>query len=108
LPVPDRIDARQSCRGLAKSQRPADARLHEERGNRRGRKGAPVTLIGAVFFALLLVGAPVAFAVGLAGFVFFVTSDVMPLSIGVQKIATVSQSFPLLAVPFFVLAGHLM
>ena len=67
-----------------------------------------MTLIGAVFFALLLVGAPVAFAVGLAGFVFFVTSDVMPLSIGVQKIATVSQSFPLLAVPFFVLAGHLM
>ena len=32
----------------------------------------------------------------------------MPLSIGVQKIASMSQSFPLLAVPFFVLAGHLM
>ena len=32
----------------------------------------------------------------------------MPMSIGVQKIATMSQSFPLLAVPFFVLAGHLM
>ena len=30
------------------------------------------------------------------------------MSIGVQKIATMSQSFPLLAVPFFVLAGHLM
>jgi TRAP-type C4-dicarboxylate transport system permease large subunit len=32
----------------------------------------------------------------------------MPLSVGVQKIASMSQSFPLLAVPFFVLAGHLM
>ena len=32
----------------------------------------------------------------------------MPMSIGVQKIASMSQSFPLLAVPFFVLAGHLM
>lgn len=65
-------------------------------------------LIGLVFAVLLLIGAPVAFAIGLAGFTFFLTSDIMPVSIGVQKIATVSQSFPLLAVPFFVLAGHLM
>jgi TRAP-type transport system large permease protein len=65
-------------------------------------------LIGLVFFVLLVLGAPVAFAIGVSGFVFFATSDVMPMSIGVQKIATVSQSFPLLAVPFFVLAGHLM
>ncbi|MXN66319.1 TRAP transporter large permease subunit [Stappia sp. GBMRC 2046] len=65
-------------------------------------------LIALVFFVLMVLGAPVAFAIGIAGFVFFLTSDIMPLSIGVQKIATVSQSFPLLAVPFFVLAGHLM
>ena len=65
-------------------------------------------LIAITFFVLLLLGAPVAFAIGISGFVFFITSDVMPLSIGVQKIATVSQSFPLLAVPFFVFAGHLM
>jgi len=65
-------------------------------------------LMAIVFVVLLVLGAPVAFAIGLSGFVFFLTSDVMPLSIGVQKIATVSQSFPLLAVPFFVLAGHLM
>ncbi|MDP2698337.1 TRAP transporter large permease [Thalassospira sp.] len=65
-------------------------------------------LVGGVFLFFLLIGAPVAFAIGLSGFAFFVSSDVMPISIGVQKIATVSQSFPLLAVPFFVLAGHLM
>ncbi|KEP68951.1 TRAP transporter large permease [Thioclava sp. BHET1] len=65
-------------------------------------------LIAIVFFALLILGAPVAFAIGISGFTFFLTSDVMPVAIGVQKIATVSQSFPLLAVPFFVLAGHLM
>lgn len=64
--------------------------------------------IGLVFFALLALGAPIAFAIGISGFVFFATSDVMPVSIGVQKIATVSQSFPLLAVPFFVFARHLM
>jgi tripartite ATP-independent transporter DctM subunit len=40
--------------------------------------------------------------------VFFVVDAGMPLSVGVQKIASMSQSFPLLAVPFFVLAGHLM
>ena len=65
-------------------------------------------LIGAVFLFLLILGAPVAFAIGLSGVVFFMTSDVMPMSIGVQKVASVSQSFPLLAVPFFVFAGHLM
>lgn len=64
--------------------------------------------IGIIFFILLITGAPVAFAIGVAGFVFFVNNDMMPLSIGVQKIASVSQSFPLLAVPFFVFAGHLM
>lgn len=67
-----------------------------------------MALIAVVFFVLLILGAPVAFAIGISGFTFFLTSDIMPVSIGVQKIASVSQSFPLLAVPFFVLAGHLM
>ncbi|MCB9994302.1 MAG: TRAP transporter large permease [Hyphomicrobiaceae bacterium] len=67
-----------------------------------------MALIALIFFVLLALGAPIAFAIGISGFVFFLTSPIMPVSIGVQKIATVSQSFPLLAVPFFVLAGHLM
>lgn len=67
-----------------------------------------MALIGVVFLVLMVLGAPIAFAIGIAGFSFFLDSPVMPTSIGVQKIATVSQSFPLLAVPFFVLAGHLM
>ena len=65
-------------------------------------------LISIVFVVLMMVGMPVAFATGIAGFVFFVVDGAMPLSVGVQKIASMSQSFPLLAVPFFVLAGHLM
>src|SRR5690606_40472392 len=56
----------------------------------------------------MLLGAPVAFAIGISGFLFFILDPAMPISIGVQKIATMSQSFPLLAVPFFVFAGHLM
>lgn len=65
-------------------------------------------LLSAVFAVLLVLGLPVAFAIGIAGFTFFMTNGIMPIQIGVQRIAAVSQSFPLLAVPFFVLAGHLM
>lgn len=67
-----------------------------------------MALITVVFFVLMFLGVPVAFAIGISGFVFFATDPTMPMSIGVQKIATMSQSFPLLAVPFFVFAGHLM
>jgi tripartite ATP-independent transporter DctM subunit len=67
-----------------------------------------VLVLTIIFFALMFLGAPVAFAIGISGFIFFVTDAAMPMSIGVQKVATMSQSFPLLAVPFFVLAGHLM
>ncbi len=65
-------------------------------------------LISLVFLVLLVTGLPIAFAIGIAGFTFFATNGVMPIQIGVQRVASVSQSFPLLAVPFFVLAGHLM
>lgn len=67
-----------------------------------------MALIGIVFVILMVIGMPVAFATGISGFIFFFTTQGMPMSIGVQKIASMSQSFPLLAVPFFVLAGHLM
>jgi tripartite ATP-independent transporter DctM subunit len=65
-------------------------------------------LLTILFFVLMFMGMPVSFAIGLAGFSFFLLSDTIPVSIAVQQIATQSQSFPLLAVPFFVLAGHLM
>ena len=67
-----------------------------------------MTLITVLFFVFMVIGAPVAFAIGISGFVFFLTDGGIPMSIAVQKIATMSQSFPLLAVPFFVFAGHLM
>jgi tripartite ATP-independent transporter DctM subunit len=65
-------------------------------------------LLTILFFVLMFMGMPVSFAIGLAGFSFFLLSDTIPISIAVQQIATQSQSFPLLAVPFFVLAGHMM
>jgi tripartite ATP-independent transporter DctM subunit len=60
------------------------------------------------FLVLMFLGMPVAFAVGVASLTFFLTSDTIPAQIGVQRIATATQSFPLLAVPLFVLAGNLM
>ena len=65
-------------------------------------------LLTGAFVVLMAIGMPVAFATGISGFLFFFLTPGMPPSIGVQKVATMSQSFPLLAVPFFVLAGHLM
>ncbi len=69
-----------------------------------------MTTIGLslLFLVLMFAGMPVAFAVGVASLVFFLFSDTIPASIGVQRIATATQSFPLLAVPLFVLAGNLM
>ena len=67
-----------------------------------------MTLLAVTFFALMTFGVPIAFAIGIAGFSFFATNEIIPMSIGVQQVATASQSFPLLAVPFFVLAGHMM
>ncbi|MBL8673073.1 MAG: TRAP transporter large permease [Alphaproteobacteria bacterium] len=60
------------------------------------------------FLVLMFLGMPVAFAVGVATMSFFALSDTIPTSIGIQRIVSATQSFPLLAVPLFVLAGNLM
>lgn len=65
----------------------------------------PVTLI---FFALLLIGAPVAIAVGGAGFVGALFSSPAPLATMVQQMLHQVDSFVLLSFPLFVLAGALM
>ena len=60
-----------------------------------------------IFFAFLLLGMPVAFAIGLSGFSFFMMRD-LPMTILVQKSISTSQSFTMLAIPLFILAGNLM
>nr|WP_268894097.1 TRAP transporter large permease [Pseudoroseomonas coralli] len=60
-----------------------------------------------LFFVLMFLGMPVAFAIGCASFLFYLFGPVPP-AIAVQRIVSATQSFPLLAVPLFVLAGHLM
>ena len=55
----------------------------------------------------MFMGMPVAFSIGISAVMFYLFGPVPPM-IAIQKIATVTQSFPLLAVPLFVFAGHLM
>lgn len=64
-------------------------------------------LVGIIFIILLLVGLPLAFTIGLASVPYFIV-DGIPLQVVVQKMISSTQSFPLLAVPFFVFAGNLM
>ena len=65
-------------------------------------------LIAALFALFLLAGMPVAFALALAAFPVFVLTGTMPPTVAIQKMVTATQSFPLLAVPFFIFAGNLM
>ncbi|MBO6560193.1 MAG: TRAP transporter large permease [Nisaea sp.] len=67
-----------------------------------------LTLIAALFLLFLLSGLPVAFALALAAFPVFVLTGTMPPTVAIQKMVTATQSFPLLAVPFFIFAGNLM
>src|SRR5665647_1467694 len=79
---------------------------------RRGRSGAPlmtVTMIlVGVFIATLLIGIPIAFALSLGAFaVLWMTGFFVP-ELVVQRIFAGMDSFPIMAIPFFVLAGALM
>jgi len=72
----------------------------------------PVTVIvlAAVFVALLALGAPVAVGIGLAALAAMLTAvDTGPaLTTAAQRLAAGADSFPLLAIPFFILAGQAM
>ncbi len=66
-----------------------------------------IPLIAAVFIATLALGFPVAFCLGLTALAALWLLDV-PLSLIAQRMFTGVDSFPLMAVPLFVLAGELM
>lgn len=65
-------------------------------------------LIALLFVVFLVIGMPVAFALALASIPVFILTGTMPPTVAIQKMVTATQSFPLLAVPFFILAGNLM
>ena len=65
-------------------------------------------LVVIAFLILLLVGMPVAFAIGISGALFFLQHPELPFTMVVQLPISQTQNFPLLAVPLFVFAGNLM
>jgi tripartite ATP-independent transporter DctM subunit len=64
-------------------------------------------LLFSALAVLLLIGAPVFVAIAGASVVYIVANGIPPL-IAIQKMVSGVDSFPLLCVPFFVLAGSLM
>ncbi len=65
-------------------------------------------LVGGSILLLFAIGVPVAFAMMLASFIYFVVIQTYPIAIWVQRVIGGIDSFPLLAIPFFILAGGVM
>lgn len=65
-------------------------------------------VLGGVFFALLIIGTPVAIAIGAASLISMSLTTGVPLEIGAQRLIAGLRSFPLMAIPLFIMAGSLM
>lgn len=70
--------------------------------------GQAVAFLFASVFLLLIVGVPVAIALGGSSLLFVLITGQVPDLVVVHRMVNGIDSFPLLAVPFFILAGSLM
>ena len=61
-----------------------------------------------IFFVLLCIRVPVAFSIAIGALSFFVLDGGIPTYIFVQRLISPTLSFPLLAVPFFIMTGVIM
>jgi C4-dicarboxylate transporter DctM subunit len=66
-----------------------------------------VALLFSLLFILFAVGFPVSFSMGFSSIVAMTSADI-PAQVAVQRIVASLNSFPLMAIPFFILAGNLM
>lgn len=66
-----------------------------------------ILLMFLALFVFLIIGFPVAVALGLSSLLFIMTNG-QPSVIVLHNMVNGINSFPLIAVPFFILAGHLM
>lgn len=64
-------------------------------------------IVGA-FVVLLILGIPIPFVLGLTALLFFVLDGFLPMALIPQRLFTATDSFPMMAVPLFMLAGALM
>jgi tripartite ATP-independent transporter DctM subunit len=65
-------------------------------------------ILWASFFALLLIGVPVAVTMGLSGMIALMAGTTFPPLLVPQRMFSGIDSFPLMAVPFFILAAEIM
>ena len=66
-----------------------------------------LTILSLAFFGLLLLGVPVAFAIGLSA-IATVFYEGLPLAVVFQRMTAGMNIFSFLAIPFFIFAGELM
>ena len=65
-------------------------------------------ILFVAFFVLLFIGLPIAFAMAGSAILALVMETQIPLMLVVQRIYAGGDSFPLLAIPFFIIAGEMM
>src|ERR671912_2842738 len=65
-------------------------------------------IVAAAFLILVLMGMPVAFAIGISGALYFAQNPDLPFTIPVQVTVSQTQNFTLLAVPLFIIAGNFL
>lgn len=65
-------------------------------------------LVVIAFVVFLVLGMPVAFAIGISGFIWFLQHPELPITIPIQVSLSQTQNFTLLAIPLFILAGNVM
>jgi len=65
-------------------------------------------LLGISFFVTLALGIPIAFVLGITALMAVIALPNVPLHLIPQRLFTGMDSFPIMAVPFFILAGNLM
>lgn len=67
-----------------------------------------LTIALVLFFVFLLLGMPIAFVMGVSSMFSLLSNPQIPGLVFAQKMFTACDSFSLMAIPFFMLAGHLM
>jgi tripartite ATP-independent transporter DctM subunit len=65
-------------------------------------------LVTIAFAVFILMGMPVAFAIGISGLLFFLQNPDLPYTIPIQVTVSQTQNFALLAVPLFIIAGNFL
>ncbi len=67
-----------------------------------------MALVFGSLFGMMLIGVPVPFSILMVGVIVFASTGMQPLFIVAQRTVTGMDSFPLLAIPLFILVGSLM